>query len=224
MRPGVTYSAVCQTDSRLVIPRGEYANLIKSAENVDMHLLVGKVASAVLESAPGRGNYTSHLVRLRDAKGEVAVTFYLMWPEGAARGAYLAAHPGSYWVDFGDFRWGVCSVVCGPGCVSVCRMRGGRVGSFLRSVALCLTAAPDVTAAMRCCAPLCAVRCALLLQLVPHGGLGVGPPRIRLCTSRQGASICVCVCVGGGLGAGWEVAHVNGVFSLTCFAHCSCCC
>jgi len=53
-----------------------------------MHLLVGKVASAVLESAPGRGPYTSHLVRLRDAKGEVAVTFYLMWPEGAARGAY----------------------------------------------------------------------------------------------------------------------------------------
>ena len=53
-----------------------------------MHLLVGKVASAVLESAPGRGPYTSHLVRLRDAKGEVAVTFYLLWPEGAARGAY----------------------------------------------------------------------------------------------------------------------------------------
>lgn len=68
--------------------RGEYANLIKAAENVDMHLLVGKVASAVLESAPGRGPYTSHLVRMCDAAGTVAVTFYLMWPEGAARGAY----------------------------------------------------------------------------------------------------------------------------------------
>lgn len=70
------------------VPRGEYANLIKSAENVDMHLLVDKVASAVLESAPGRGAYTSHLVRILNAEGVVAVTYYLMWPESAARGAY----------------------------------------------------------------------------------------------------------------------------------------
>lgn len=53
-----------------------------------MHLLVDQVSGAVLESAPGRGPYTSHLMRVKDLKGAVAVTFYLMWPEGAARGAY----------------------------------------------------------------------------------------------------------------------------------------
>lgn len=64
-----------------------------------MHLLLDKVGSAVMESAPGRGNYTSHLIRMRDATGEPHVTFYLMWPESAPRGArqmaagQSAAHP-----------------------------------------------------------------------------------------------------------------------------------
>lgn len=71
--------------------RGEYANLIKSAENVDMHLLVDKVASAVLESAPGRGGgYTSHLVRVRDAAGTVAATFYLSASRMRGRGHRVA--------------------------------------------------------------------------------------------------------------------------------------
>jgi hypothetical protein len=53
-----------------------------------MHLLLDKVSGAVLESAPGRGPYTSHLIRMKDLTGAVCVTFYVMWPEGAARGAY----------------------------------------------------------------------------------------------------------------------------------------
>ena len=73
---------------RLAPRRGEYGNLIKAEDNVDMHLLVDKCGSAILESAPGRGPYTSHLIRVKDLTGAVAVTFYLMWPEGAARGAY----------------------------------------------------------------------------------------------------------------------------------------
>lgn len=94
-------------------PKGEYANIIKPKENVDLHLLLPRCRAATLESAEGRGGgYTSHFCRLLDEAGTVAVTFYLMWPvrhdcelhkpshtdacfrgvafsqEGAARGAY----------------------------------------------------------------------------------------------------------------------------------------
>jgi hypothetical protein len=55
-----------------------------------MHLLIDKCSGAVLESAPGRGNYTSHLIRVKDLTGAVAATFYVMWPKDAARGAYAA--------------------------------------------------------------------------------------------------------------------------------------
>ena len=70
-------------------PRGEYANLIKGAENVDFHLLVSKLASAKFEVAPGKGGgYTSYVIRMTDVSGAVAASFFLMWPEKAARGAY----------------------------------------------------------------------------------------------------------------------------------------
>ena len=69
--------------------QGEYANLIKPKENVDMHLLIDKVARATLESAPGRGgDYVSHFIRLYDTMDEMAVTFYVMWPHNAKRGEY----------------------------------------------------------------------------------------------------------------------------------------
>lgn len=69
--------------------KGEYANLIKSKENIDFHLLIDKVARATLESAPGRGgDYMSHFIRVYDTKNEMAVTFYVMWPESAKRGEY----------------------------------------------------------------------------------------------------------------------------------------
>ena len=86
--------------------QGEYAKLIKGKENVDMHLLLDKVGSAVLESAPGRGNYTSHLIRMRDAAGEPHITFYLMWPESAPRGAPRAgrALPGGSLAAQGSTR------------------------------------------------------------------------------------------------------------------------
>ncbi len=68
--------------------RGEYANLIKAKENVDFHLLVDKVSKACFESAPGRGDYTSHFIRLHSLNGDVAVSLYVMWPESAPRGQY----------------------------------------------------------------------------------------------------------------------------------------
>ena len=69
--------------------KGEYANLIKPKENMDMHLLIDKVARATLESAPGRGgDYQSHFIRVYDTKDELAVTFYVMWPHDAKRGEY----------------------------------------------------------------------------------------------------------------------------------------
>lgn len=85
--------------------RGEYANLIKAKENVDMHLLVTQLSRARLESAPGRGNYErraadslpgraliprrrSHIVRVHNLAGEVCISFFLMWPEQAPRGQY----------------------------------------------------------------------------------------------------------------------------------------
>ena len=71
--------------------KGEYGNLIKSKENVDMHLLVDKLACVKLVSSPGRGgDYTSHVLRFQShAREEPAcLSVFLMWPEGAARGAY----------------------------------------------------------------------------------------------------------------------------------------
>jgi hypothetical protein len=53
-----------------------------------MHLLVNQLSKARLESSPGRGDYTSHIVRMHNLAGEVCVSFFLMWPEGAPRGKY----------------------------------------------------------------------------------------------------------------------------------------
>ena len=72
----------------LRVHRGEYANLIKAKENIDFHLLVDKVSKATLESAPGRGDYTSHIIRLHNLAGTVSVSLYVMWPADAPRGKY----------------------------------------------------------------------------------------------------------------------------------------
>lgn len=62
-----------------------------------MHLLLPRVCGATLESSPGRrGGYTSHSVRVLDAAGTVAVTFYVMWPEGAGRGAYAPGQEAAF--------------------------------------------------------------------------------------------------------------------------------
>lgn len=72
-----------------LLPRGEYGNLIKPKENIDFHLLITKVASVKFENTQGRGgNYMSHVLRLTDIKGDVCVSLFLMWPEGAERGKY----------------------------------------------------------------------------------------------------------------------------------------
>ena len=79
--------------------KGEYANLIKSKENVDMHLLIDRLASVKLVSGPGRGgDYTSHVLRIQSHALEepACLSVFLMWPEGAARGAYAPGQEAAF--------------------------------------------------------------------------------------------------------------------------------
>ena len=67
--------------------RGEWANIIKPQENVDLHLMITRLSHAKLDTMT-RGDYQAHVIRVSSQAGDVCVSFFLMWPEGAARGAY----------------------------------------------------------------------------------------------------------------------------------------
>lgn len=80
----------CTTFEGLTYARG-YANLMKDAENVDFHLKLEGVSAARFEKkrAPEKvGGYDMHFVRFMDMKGEEQLSVFVMWPEGAKRGAY----------------------------------------------------------------------------------------------------------------------------------------
>lgn len=73
------------------IPKGEYANLIKPAENLDMHLRIGAVAGARFETGVSRtaSKATTYIIRfLGEDKEEVVMTVFLQWdkePEDIAQ-------------------------------------------------------------------------------------------------------------------------------------------
>jgi Haem utilisation ChuX/HutX len=73
------------------IPKGEYANLIKPKENLDLHLRLGGVAAARFETGVSRSasKAPTYIVRiLGEDKEEVVLSVFLQWdkePEDIAK-------------------------------------------------------------------------------------------------------------------------------------------
>lgn len=64
------------------IPKGEYANLIKPAENLDMHLRLGGVSGARFENGVSRSasKAPTYIIRmLGEDKEEVVMTIFMQW-------------------------------------------------------------------------------------------------------------------------------------------------
>ncbi|CAI5996800.1 unnamed protein product, partial [Closterium sp. NIES-64] len=60
--------------------KGEYANVIKSEENVDFHLLLSSVSGAKLITGKSmRGDFPTYTVRFLNAEKEVGASIFVMW-------------------------------------------------------------------------------------------------------------------------------------------------
>ena len=63
--------------------KGEYANLMKSEDNVDFHLLVSKVTKIKLARGKSmRGDIPTYMVRMLDNSDDVGASFMVMWKPG----------------------------------------------------------------------------------------------------------------------------------------------
>ncbi|CAI5471193.1 unnamed protein product [Closterium sp. Yama58-4] len=63
--------------------KGEYANVIKSEENVDFHLLLSSVSGAKLITGKSmRGDFPTYTVRFLNAEKEVGASIFVMWKPG----------------------------------------------------------------------------------------------------------------------------------------------
>ena len=63
--------------------KGEYANLMKSEDNVDFHLLVSKVTKIKLARGKSmRGDIPTYMVRMLDNSDDIGASVMVMWKPG----------------------------------------------------------------------------------------------------------------------------------------------
>eukprot|EP00850_Spirogloea_muscicola_P004596 SM000019S05140 [mRNA] locus=s19:1029127:1030564:- [translate_table: standard] len=68
---------------RAVPGKGEYANLLKAADNVDFHLLLDRVAGVQLEQGTSKhGSFPTCVMRFHDSQANVGATLFVMWRPG----------------------------------------------------------------------------------------------------------------------------------------------
>eukprot|EP00850_Spirogloea_muscicola_P010723 SM000064S19745 [mRNA] locus=s64:195825:197238:+ [translate_table: standard] len=68
---------------RAVPGKGEYANLMKAADNVDFHLLLDRVAGVQLEQGTSKhGGFPTCVMRFHDSQANVGATLFVMWRPG----------------------------------------------------------------------------------------------------------------------------------------------
>eukprot|EP00850_Spirogloea_muscicola_P006167 SM000029S10462 [mRNA] locus=s29:279161:280595:- [translate_table: standard] len=68
---------------RAVPGKGEYANLMKAADNVDFHLLLDRVAGVQLERGTSKhGGFPTCVMRFHDSQANVGASLFVMWRPG----------------------------------------------------------------------------------------------------------------------------------------------